>query len=60
MRAFFYDHPPSTEETMITVRRFLRERGYAQKGDVIIHTASIPLSEGGRTNAIKLGVINGD
>jgi pyruvate kinase len=60
VRAFFYDHPPSTEETMITVRRFLRERGYAQKGDVIIHTASIPLSEGGRTNAIKLGVINGD
>lgn len=59
VRAFFYDHPHNTEETMTTVRRFLKGRNYIKSGDIVVHTASIPLSEGGRTNAIKLATING-
>lgn len=58
VRAFYYDHPHNTEETMTTVRRFLYDKKYVKSGDIVIHTASIPLIEGGRTNAIKLAIIN--
>ncbi|HRH65546.1 MAG TPA: pyruvate kinase [Bacteroidia bacterium] len=60
VRGFYYDHRVSTDETIDELQKILKEQGCIQTGDIIINLASIPLSEQGRTNMIKLGRVKGD
>lgn len=54
VRAFFYDKMVSTDTTIADIRYFLRKRDMIEDGDFIINLASIPISEQGMTNMIKL------
>ena len=40
------------------ISKELKEKGYAESGDLIINTASIPLGENGKTNMLKLSYID--
>ena len=55
VRGFYYDHRVSTDETIDELQQILKDKGYVTNGEIIINLASIPLSEQGRTNMIKLG-----
>jgi pyruvate kinase len=55
VRVFYYDRVVSTDETILELQDILKEAGYVNTNDIIIHLASIPLGEQGRTNMIKLG-----
>jgi pyruvate kinase len=57
VRAFYYNSHESTDGTITEVHAFLKEKGFVQKGDVIINTASIPIQERQLTNMIKVSVI---
>lgn len=58
VRAFYYDKFVSTDATIADVQRILKEKGYIQKGDVVMNTGSMPIHERGPTNTIKVSVID--
>lgn len=58
VRAFYYNKFESTDGTIRDVQRILREKGLIGKGDIVINTGSMPIHERGRTNTIKISLIN--
>ncbi|HET6990633.1 MAG TPA: pyruvate kinase [Bacteroidia bacterium] len=54
VRGFYYDKNISTDHTVADIKFILKKDGYIVKDDFIINIASIPLSEKGKTNMIKL------
>ena len=47
----------STDDTIADIMEFLKNNALVQNGDLIINTASMPLGEEGKTNMLKLSVI---
>jgi len=58
VRGFFYDKFESTDDTITDVNEVLKKYKLIKKGDVIINTAAIPLQVKGKTNMIKVTVID--
>lgn len=56
VRGFHYNKFESTDNTIADIKDFLLERGFIEKGDVFINTASMPINEQKRTNMIKLSI----
>ncbi len=54
VRSFYYNGFESTDQSIQDVNYFLLENGFVDKGDIIINTASMPIQERSRTNAIKV------
>lgn len=57
VRGFFYDKFESTDNTIIEVNEFLRKKKLIKKGDVIINTAAIPMEVKGKTNMLKVTIV---
>jgi len=45
----------STDHTIADIKYILRKQSQLKEGDMVIHLASIPISEAGKTNMLKLG-----
>ncbi len=58
VRGFYYDKNISTDHTIADIKFMLKRNGYVIENDCIINIASIPLGEKGKTNMIKLSVID--
>jgi pyruvate kinase len=58
VRGFYYDKNISTDHTIADIKFQLKKNGYVVKDDCIINIASIPLTEKGKTNMIKLTVVD--
>lgn len=58
VRGFFYDNWESTDNTIIEVNEILKERKLVKQGDIIINTAAIPIDAKGKTNMLKITVID--
>ena len=56
MQGFYYDKVESTDKTFKDQEDILKEHGYIKKDDIFITTASMPIKEKGRTNALKINV----
>lgn len=54
VRTFYYDKMVSTDHTIADVRYIMKREGYVQPGDLVIHLASMPIAEAGKTNMLKL------
>lgn len=54
VRAFYYKGFESTDETIRDINQLLKERGLVKSGDLVINTASMPIHERSRTNAVKV------
>lgn len=54
VRGFYYDKNISTDHTVADIKFILKKEGYIVQNDFIVNIASIPLSEKGKTNMIKL------
>lgn len=54
VKAFYYDKMVSTDHTIADIKYLLKKQGYIEEGDLIINVASIPISEQGMTNMLKL------
>ena len=54
VRAFYYKGFQGTDETINDVVEILKINKHLKKGDLVINTASMPLSNHGRTNTVKV------
>lgn len=57
VKGFFYDSDISTDNTIADIKQILKVSGMVKTNDLIINIASIPLSEKGKTNMIKLSAV---
>jgi pyruvate kinase len=57
VRAYFFDNQTSTDATFQDIQDQLKNDGFVNEGDIIINTASMPLKSKGRTNMLKLHVV---
>ncbi len=58
VRGFYYDKFESTDNTIIEVNEFLKKKKLIKKGDVLINTAAIPMEIKGKTNMLKVTIID--
>ena len=58
VRGFYYDKWESTDNTIIEVNEFLKSKKLVKSGDIIINTAAIPIEAKGKTNMLKITVID--
>ena len=57
VRGVYYDKSNSTDETIDDINEILKERNFVGKGDVFISTASMPIQAKGRTNMVKINIV---
>jgi len=57
VKGFYYDKNISTDHTIADIKFILKKAGQVKVGDLIINIASIPLSEKGKSNMIKLSAV---
>jgi pyruvate kinase len=58
VRGFYYDKWESTDNTIIEVNEFLKSKKMVKQGDIVINTAAIPMEAKGKTNMLKITVID--
>jgi len=57
VKGFYYDKFDSTDKTISEVNKILKAEKIIEAGDVVINTAAIPIEKKGKTNMIKVSVI---
>lgn len=57
VRTFYYDREESTDQTISDVNGILKAANLVQAGEVVINTASVPISKKAKTNMLKVTVI---
>ena len=57
VKAYYYDGGTTTDQTIIETKEVLRKNKHIKKGDFIINLASMPASEKGMTNMVKLSKV---
>jgi pyruvate kinase len=58
VRTFYYDKLESTDSTISDVNNILKAEGLVNEGDIVINTASIPIDKKGKTNMLKVAVVD--
>lgn len=57
VNAFYYDKFLSTDETVDDVNDIAREKGYVEKGDILINLAAMPVIDKGMVNTLRVSEI---
>jgi pyruvate kinase len=57
VRAYYYESQVSTDATFEDIENTLKNDGHVISGDVIINTASMPLKQKGKTNMLKVHIV---
>ncbi|RWW99641.1 pyruvate kinase [Flavobacterium cerinum] len=57
VNAFYYDKFLSTDETVEDVNNIARDKGYVEKGDILINLAAMPVIEKGMVNTLRVSEI---
>ncbi len=57
VRAFYYKNFESTDQSIQDVNDILKEKGLINTGELVINTASMPIKDRPRTNAVKISEI---
>jgi pyruvate kinase len=57
VRAFYYDQLESTDQTISDVNNMLKASNLVLAGDIVINTAAVPIIKQGKTNMLKVSVI---
>ncbi len=57
VRSFYYDNLESTDDTISDVNSILKSQDLIKEGDVVINTAAVPIIKQGKTNMLKVSVI---
>jgi pyruvate kinase len=53
----YYDGFESTDRTVHDIKYILKEEGYLEKGDMVINIASMPITEKGMSNMMRLSEV---
>ena len=57
VRSYYYNKFESTDDTIADIKKIIKEKEIVQKNDFVLNIASMPISEKGMTNMLKLSVI---
>jgi pyruvate kinase len=57
VRGYYYDDFESTDETISDSKQLILNKGVVQKGDYVVNIASMPITEKGMTNMLKISRI---
>jgi pyruvate kinase len=57
VRAYHYEGHASTDGVFADIEAILKRDGHVQQGEVIVNTGSMPLSQKGKTNMLKVHVV---
>ncbi|WP_339877385.1 pyruvate kinase [uncultured Algoriphagus sp.] len=57
VRAYFYENQVSTDATFTDIENTLKEDGHVNSGDIIVNTGSMPLKANGKTNMLKVHIV---
>ena len=57
VRSFYYDLLESTDQTISDVNNILKAEDLIKVGDVVINTAAVPIVKQGKTNMLKVSVV---
>lgn len=57
VKAFYYDKFVSTDETIEDVNKIACEKGYLEKGDMLVSLAAMPIQEKGMVNTLRVSEI---
>jgi pyruvate kinase len=58
VRGFYYDKFESTDKTIRDVNQILKSEKLVESGQVVINTAAIPIEKKGKTNMIKVTIVD--
>ncbi|GGA66871.1 pyruvate kinase [Flavobacterium palustre] len=58
VRTYFYDKEESTDTTVTDINKIAKEKGHVAAGDYIINLASMPISEKGMVNTMRVSEIS--
>jgi pyruvate kinase len=58
VQAFYYDKFESTDNTISEVNTILKKQNLVKAGDVVINTAAMPIENKGKTNMVKVTLID--
>ncbi len=57
VEVFYYDNFESTDKTMVEIKGILADAGRVKQGDLVINIASMPITEKGTSNMLKISEI---
>jgi pyruvate kinase len=57
VKSFYYDKFVSTDDTVDDVNKIAKEKGFVQKGDMIVNLAAMPVAEKGMVNTLRISEI---
>lgn len=57
VRAFYYDKMVSTDHTIADIKYILKKEGYLTEGQFVINIASMPISDQGMSNMLRLSKV---
>lgn len=57
VRPFYYDGQESTDNSISDVTEILKGENLLKTGDVVINTAAVPMAKKGKTNMLKVSVV---
>ncbi len=57
VKAFYYDKHVSTDQTVEDVNILAMERGFVDKGDMLINLAAMPIAEKGMVNTLRVSAV---
>ncbi|MFT4545288.1 MAG: pyruvate kinase [Bacteroidia bacterium] len=58
VRGFYYDKYVSTDHTIADLKLRLKREGMVKEGDLVINIASMPITDRGQSNMMKLSKVN--
>jgi pyruvate kinase len=57
VRGYYYNKFVSTDDTIADIKTIIKEKEVVQKNDFVVNIASMPITEKGMTNMLKLSII---
>lgn len=57
VRGYYYNEFVSTDNTIADIKKIIKEKNIVKKGDYVINIASMPITDKGMTNMLKLSLI---
>jgi len=57
VNAFFYDKFVSTDDTIDDINKIAKEKGFVQKGDMLVNLAAMPVVSKGMVNTLRISEI---
>ena len=57
VRGYYYNKFVSTDDTITDIKKIIKENKVVQSGDMVVNIASMPITNKGMTNMLKLSII---